>query len=199
MNFLPLNLKKEFYYQMYEEKIQRIKLFKDTDNMYPKNDGIILDRTGILLFATQFEIQTFKPGQIIYEADYIAEKVFFIISGQVELTEPNNFFKIQLSEGDTFGEMEFFKGLTRLTKAQAIKPKKLPQGDLDENQPNKEQIVELFSMNRAQFEAFFANIYSYHGRILRKLADRKLREFKHLVRERLSEVEDMDTVRFSSS
>ena len=43
---------------MYEEKIKRIKLFEDTDNLYPKNDGIILDKTGISLFATQFEIKT---------------------------------------------------------------------------------------------------------------------------------------------
>lgn len=53
-------------------------------------------------------------------------------------------------------------------------------------------------MDKAQFEAFFINIYSYHGKVLRKLARRKLREFRHLVKERLNEVEDMDTVRFKS-
>lgn len=40
----------------------------------------------------------------------------------MELSEPNNFFKVRVREGDSFGEMEFFKGLTRLTKAKAVKP-----------------------------------------------------------------------------
>lgn len=62
MNFLPLCLKQEYCYQMYESKIKRIKLLQDSENLFPKNDGIVLDKTGISLLAAQFEIKTFKPG-----------------------------------------------------------------------------------------------------------------------------------------
>ena len=96
--------------------INSSKNLKDLKNPEKAKTGskTYLDDKGIAYFVSLFKIESYSPGEFIYKADYIADKMFFVVKGKVELREQNNFFVFEVGEGEIFGDIEFFEGVTRL-------------------------------------------------------------------------------------
>lgn len=117
LNSLPREIQQKFYIKIYKDKISKIKLFQNAINQNKDNNGTFLDDKGIAYFASLFEIESYNPGEFVYMEEYISDKIFFITSGKVRLIEPNNFFKFEIKQGDIFGDLEFFRGFTRLMRA----------------------------------------------------------------------------------
>lgn len=122
LNSLPRDIQQQFYIKIYKDKISKIKLFQNPANS-EEDVGTFLDDKGIAYFASLFEIESYSPGQFVYKEEYISDNLFFITKGRVRLIEPNNFFKFEVKQGDIFGDLEFFRGFTRLMKA--VNPSKI--------------------------------------------------------------------------
>ena len=110
---MPRHIQDQFYIQIFKEKISKIKLFQ-TPNQKQVKKTTFLDDKCIAYFASLFDIEVFKPSEFVYKEEYISEKIFFVTKGRVRLLEPNNFFQFDVKEGDIFGDLEFFRGFTRL-------------------------------------------------------------------------------------
>lgn len=202
LNSLPRDIQQQFYIKIYKDKISKIKLFQNPANS-EEDVGTFLDDKGIAYFASLFEIESYSPGQFVYKEEYISDNLFFITKGRVRLIEPNNFFKFEVKQGDIFGDLEFFRGFTRLMKA--VNPSKILNKNLSLVGSVAEEAVarskknwfdtmgggkgsknlEVIVVSKKNFSKFFVDTYPALGQVLKKLSENKLFEFQNMVSENM--------------
>lgn len=76
-----------------------------------------LDLDLLLTIADQSEILSHKKGDNIFQLDQNSNRIYFIISGQVEIQDMENKKITQLNSGDFFGEENLFQQQPREYKA----------------------------------------------------------------------------------
>jgi CRP-like cAMP-binding protein len=63
---------------------------------------------------------TFNAGEIIFQVGQIADKLYLVKRGNVEILGDNGFSIAKLSDGQSFGEQAFLRGGIRGASAKAI-------------------------------------------------------------------------------
>ena len=66
-----------------------------------------------------FPTVIFKPGQRIFNAGDLADHMYFIQAGTVQLLDAQGQVFVEIADGESFGEQAFLKGGVRGATAQA--------------------------------------------------------------------------------
>jgi malic enzyme/CRP-like cAMP-binding protein len=78
-----------------------------------------LDNSEVGVIATLAEVEDFGPGELVFAQGSVADKLYVIVSGRVEVRRTGH-AAAELTAGDFFGEMGMFNGSRRVAAVAAV-------------------------------------------------------------------------------
>ncbi|MBN2570726.1 MAG: cyclic nucleotide-binding domain-containing protein [Ignavibacteriales bacterium] len=106
---LPAALKNETSLFLMKTSIEKMPLFRDTDEDFINE--LALELRPILL----------TPGDFVFKAGEFGDEMFFVLSGELDVfTKKDNFYLTTLKKGDFFGEIALFYDKPRTASIHAI-------------------------------------------------------------------------------
>jgi hypothetical protein len=108
LNKLPPLIRQDLCRTIYKDLINSLDVLKGKHNRF------------VSRLCPQLKQFHASEGQAIYNENNSVEEVYFILKGSVELIEPNDLFRVEIKEGDIFGEMEANSNEPRISRAVSL-------------------------------------------------------------------------------